>query len=73
VLGVDVSAKMLALARAKVPGGDFRQGDVCQLPVPDENVDLVVCALALTHVFDLAAAFAEFRRLLAPGRSPGNR
>jgi ubiquinone/menaquinone biosynthesis C-methylase UbiE len=67
VLGVDVSANMLALARAKVPDGDFRQGDVCQLPVPDQDVDLVVCALALTHVADLAAAFADFARVLRPG------
>jgi ubiquinone/menaquinone biosynthesis C-methylase UbiE len=67
VVGVDVSANMLALARAKVPEGDFRQGDVCQLPVPDQDVDLVVCALALTHVPDLAAAFTEFSRVLRPG------
>lgn len=67
VLGVDVSANMLALARAKVPGADFRHGDICQLPVPDQDVDLVVCALALTHVPDLAAAFAEFSRVLRPG------
>jgi ubiquinone/menaquinone biosynthesis C-methylase UbiE len=67
VLGVDISANMLAVARAKVPEGDFRQGDVCQLPVPDQDVDLVVCALALTHVPDLAAAFTEFNRVLRPG------
>jgi ubiquinone/menaquinone biosynthesis C-methylase UbiE len=67
VLGVDVSANMLALARAKVPEGDFRQGDVCQLPIPDQDVDLVVCALALEHVADLAGAFAEFSRVLRPG------
>lgn len=67
VLGVDVSANMLALARAKVPESDFRQGHVCQLPVPDQDIDLVVCALALTHVPDLAAAFAEFSRVLRPG------
>jgi len=67
VLGVDVSANTLALARAKVPEGDFRRGDVCQLPVPDQDVDLVVCALALEHVPDLAAAFAEFSRVLRPG------
>jgi ubiquinone/menaquinone biosynthesis C-methylase UbiE len=67
VLGVDVSANMLAVARAKLPGVDFRQADVCALPVPDEDVDLVVCSLALEHVPDLAAAFAEFRRVLRPG------
>lgn len=58
---------MLAVAAAKVPGGDFRQGDLRQLPVPDEHVDLVVCALALTHVPELAPVLAEFARVLRPG------
>jgi ubiquinone/menaquinone biosynthesis C-methylase UbiE len=67
VIGVDASAGMLALARAKVPGGDFREADLHRLPVPDEHVDLVVCALALTHVPDLAPVLAEFARVLRPG------
>jgi ubiquinone/menaquinone biosynthesis C-methylase UbiE len=67
VIGVDISAKMLAAARSKVPGGDFRLGDLHQLPVPDQHVDLVVCALALTHVPDLGPVFAEFARILRPG------
>jgi ubiquinone/menaquinone biosynthesis C-methylase UbiE len=67
VIGVDASAGMLALARAKVPGGDFREADLHRLPVPDEHVDLVVCALALTHVPDPAPVLAEFARVLRPG------
>ena len=67
VIGVDVSAGMLAVAKAKVPGGDFRQGDLRGLPVPDRRVNLVVCSLALTHVPDLAPVFAEFARVLRPG------
>jgi ubiquinone/menaquinone biosynthesis C-methylase UbiE len=66
VIGVDLSARMLALAEAKMPGGDFRQGDLRQLPVPDQHVDLVVCALALTHVPELAPVLAEFARVLRP-------
>jgi ubiquinone/menaquinone biosynthesis C-methylase UbiE len=67
VIGVDISAGMLAAAAAKMPDGDFRQGDLCQLPVPDEHVDIVVCALALTHVPELAPVLAEFARVLRPG------
>lgn len=67
VIGVDISAGMLAVARSKVPGGDFREGDLHELPVPDQHVDLVVCALALTHVPDLAPVLAEFARVLRPG------
>jgi len=67
VIGVDISPKMLAVAAAKMPGGDFRHGDLSQLPVPDQHVDLVVCALALTHVPELAPVLAEFARVLRPG------
>ena len=67
VIGVDISRGMLAIASSKVPGGDFRQGDLHELPVPDRHVHLVVCALALTHVPDLAPVLAEFARVLRPG------
>lgn len=67
VIGVDISSRMLAAATAKVPDADFRQGDLRRLPVPDDHVDLVTCALALTHEPDLAPVFAEFARVLRPG------
>lgn len=67
VIGVDGSAQMLALARAKVPGGDFRLGDLHALPVADASVDLVVIALALTHVPDMTPVLTEFARVLRPG------
>ncbi len=67
IIGVDSSAEMLTVARANVPGGDFRLGDLHQLPVDDKHVDLIVCTLALTHVFDLRPVLAEFVRVLRPG------
>jgi ubiquinone/menaquinone biosynthesis C-methylase UbiE len=67
VIGMDSSPEMLAVARAKVPDGDFRQGDLRHLPAPDRCADVVVCALALTHVPDLPPVFAEFARVLRPG------
>ncbi len=67
VIGVDSSAEMLAVACANMPAGDFRLGDLHQLPVPDKHVDLVVCTLALTHVLDLSPVFAEFVRVLRRG------
>ncbi len=67
VIGVDSSPDMLDRARAAVPGGDFRSGDLGSLPVADASADLVTCALALTHVPDLRPAFAEFARVLRPG------
>src|SRR5580704_18299042 len=45
VIGVDICPQMLEVARAKVGGADFREGELHQLPVADQSVDLVVCAL----------------------------
>uniref|UniRef100_UPI000AE01C42 class I SAM-dependent methyltransferase n=1 Tax=Streptomyces sp. SBT349 TaxID=1580539 RepID=UPI000AE01C42 len=66
-VGVDSSADMLARARERVPGGEFRLGDLHRLPVADDSVDLVVCSLALTHVPELGPVIAEFARVLCPG------
>jgi SAM-dependent methyltransferase len=67
VIGVDSSPEMLARARVRVPEADFKVGDLCALPLPDDHVDLITCALALTHVPDLRPVMAEFARVLRPG------
>jgi SAM-dependent methyltransferase len=66
-VGVDSSPDMLARARARVPSGEFLLGDMRQLPLPDNCVDLVVSGLALSHVPTLAPVMAEFARVLRPG------
>lgn len=66
VIGVDATEAMLELARKKVPQADFRTGFLESLPVDDASVDLVTCALALTHVRDLLPVFREFARVLRP-------
>ena len=58
---------MLEHARIRVPAAEFRLGELTALPVGDHTVDIVVCALALTHVSDLRPVFAEFARVLKPG------
>ncbi|GIE92420.1 class I SAM-dependent methyltransferase [Actinoplanes regularis] len=67
VIGVDSSPDMLARARARVPSAEFHQADLHRLPLPDDHVDLVVCALALAHLPDLRPPLAEFARVLRPG------
>jgi ubiquinone/menaquinone biosynthesis C-methylase UbiE len=67
VIGVDNSPAMLALARAKVPGVRWHEGELDRLPLPDDHVDIVVCGLALTHLPDLRPVLAEFVRVLRPG------
>jgi ubiquinone/menaquinone biosynthesis C-methylase UbiE len=66
VIGVDSSPAMLARAREKVPQGEFREADLHQLPLADDSVDLVVCAIALVHLEDIESPFREFARVLRP-------
>jgi ubiquinone/menaquinone biosynthesis C-methylase UbiE len=66
VIGVDTSPEMLAVARERVPEGEFYEADLHDLPLADGSVDLVVCAIALIHVADLAQVLGEFVRVLRP-------
>lgn len=52
--------------RRRVPSGDFIEGELNQLPVADRSVDIVTCALALSHLAELGPAMAEFARVLRP-------
>nr|WP_246211165.1 class I SAM-dependent methyltransferase [Phytoactinopolyspora alkaliphila] len=67
VIGVDSSPDMLERARERVPEAQFKLGDLQRLPLADDEVDVVVCALALVHVRDLEPVMAEFARVLRPG------
>jgi SAM-dependent methyltransferase len=67
VIGVDSSPEMLARAREKVPQGVFHKAELHDLPLDDGSVDLVVCAIALSHVPELEPVLAELVRVLRPG------
>ena len=67
VIGVDRSPEMLEKARRNVEAGEFREGDMTALPAVTAAVDAIVCALALVHVPDVAAAIREFARVVRPG------
>jgi ubiquinone/menaquinone biosynthesis C-methylase UbiE len=67
VIGVDTTEALLDVARNKVPDAEFRRGRLEDLPVDDDSVDVITCALALTHVPDLAPVMLEFARVLRPG------
>jgi ubiquinone/menaquinone biosynthesis C-methylase UbiE len=48
VVGIDVSADMLAVARAVAPNIDWRKGNATALPLNDgEQFDVVVCQQGL--------------------------
>jgi ubiquinone/menaquinone biosynthesis C-methylase UbiE len=67
VIGVDSSPAMLAHARQRVPQAEFHVAELDRLPLPDDSVDVIVCALALEHVPRLEPVLAEFARVLRPG------
>jgi SAM-dependent methyltransferase len=65
--GVDQSPEMLAVARATVPDAVFEEGDLTELPLRDASFDVVVCALALCHLTDVAAGVRELARVARSG------
>ncbi len=67
VVGIDQSAAMLDVARAKLPDTRFELGRFDALPVDDESFDVVTCSLALTHTPSLDQPIREMARVLKPG------
>ena len=67
VVGVDVNAQMLDVARAADPAVEWIEADATALPLADDAFDVVLCQQGLQFMPDPAAALAEMRRVLAPG------
>jgi ubiquinone/menaquinone biosynthesis C-methylase UbiE len=67
VVACDRSEGMLRRAIGRLDGTVVVQADLLDLPVADSSADLVTCALALTHVEGLPAAFVSFARVVRPG------
>ena len=79
VMGLDIAQSMLQVARSSDtwwrrklpmlygPVPHYIGGDLERLPLPTSSVQLLCSNLALQWSNDLPAAFAEFRRVLAPG------
>ncbi|WP_432127756.1 class I SAM-dependent DNA methyltransferase [Streptomyces sp. bgisy082] len=67
--GVDLSPGMVAVARATCPGVRFEVGSTTALDLPDASLGGVLSWYATVHMpeDELAASFAEFHRVLAPG------
>ncbi|MBW8482590.1 class I SAM-dependent methyltransferase [Actinomadura parmotrematis] len=67
--GIDLSPRMIELARRDHPGLRFARGDLTALDLPDGSVDGVLSWYSLIHlpVADVPRALAEFRRVLRPG------
>lgn len=67
VFGLDLTPRMLVLARSRDRTGCYLAGDMHSLPLPAEAVDVVTTGYGLRNVPDLDAAIGEVARVLRPG------
>ncbi|HEV8436191.1 MAG TPA: class I SAM-dependent methyltransferase [Thermoanaerobaculia bacterium] len=67
VAGLDASAEMLAVARRRTPGVDFRLGDMQKLPWRDASFDLVTFFNSLQYAASDVDALREAARVTRPG------
>ena len=67
VNGLDAAHALLAIARQRVPDGDFRAGALEALPYETGAFDAIIAANALHHATAPVAALGEMRRVCARG------
>ena len=72
VIGLDMTPKMLDLARANakkqgMKNVDFRYGYIEDIPLPDAAVDVIISNCVINLSADKATVFAEAYRVLRPG------
>jgi len=68
VAGVDISSQLVTLARKRFPGIAFLQGNILNLPFPDQSIGAFIALYAMVHFqeSDLCRALNEFHRTLKP-------
>jgi ubiquinone/menaquinone biosynthesis C-methylase UbiE len=66
-VGLDLSAKLLALGRRKYPQLQLIAGDIEQLPFGDASLDGILLSGVVHHLPDPSRCAAEVFRVLRPG------
>lgn len=66
VAGLDATDGLLAIAQKRTPGGDFRRGDMEELPFADGSFDVVTGFNSFQFAADPIAALKQARRVAAP-------
>ena len=67
VTGLDASARLLDVARERVPGGEFVLGDAAELPFKDGRFDAAVSVFGTIFAHPAEQAAAEVARVVRPG------
>jgi len=67
--GIDIDAESIEWAKKHYvrDKAEFYVGDLCNIPLPDNHVDQILCFEGLEHIEDKQGALAEFHRVLRPG------
>jgi ubiquinone/menaquinone biosynthesis C-methylase UbiE len=65
--GLDAAPAMLAIAKQRLPGADFIQGDFGAMPFGDGTIDVIVSSHALLFAEDRVAVLREMRRVAHAG------
>jgi SAM-dependent methyltransferase len=66
VSGIDAAEKLIAVARERLPQGDFRVGDIEELPYEDRSFDIVFAASSLQYTGDRVETLRQFARVCKP-------
>jgi SAM-dependent methyltransferase len=67
VSGIDAAPAFIEIARERLPGGDFRVGDMEELPYADASFDVVTGFNSFQHAANLVAALSEAKRVVRRG------
>ena len=72
VIGVDMTPEMVEKARQNAikgsyPNVEFRQGEIENLPVEDQSIDVIISNCVINLSTDKPRVFAEAFRVLVPG------
>lgn len=67
VAGLDASEALIGIASERVPAGDFRVGDLEELPFDENSFDVSFASMSVMFADDPSAALKEMRRCTIPG------
>lgn len=64
--GLDISSKLLEMARATIPDANLIKGDVEAMPFKDNVFDFVIMVNVFAYLLDFHKTLEEIRRVLRP-------
>jgi 2-polyprenyl-3-methyl-5-hydroxy-6-metoxy-1,4-benzoquinol methylase len=65
--GVDLSETAIEIAKKRFPGIPYRAGDLYEISLASEPVDVVVCQEVIPHVSDQALLIRRIAEVIKPG------